>query len=60
MASWREAAALLDTVANSGDAHVRELAQAIHRLDARLEAIESLLGALVEKAALIYGEKHLA
>jgi hypothetical protein len=60
MTSLREAAALIEEIANGSgpSAQLDELAKAAHRLDVRLEAIESVLGALVEKTGLMYEETH--
>jgi hypothetical protein len=57
MTSLREAAALAEEMASSsGDSHLREFARAAHRLDVRIEAIESVLAALIRKTGLMYEE----
>ena len=58
MTSLREAAALVEGMAKTSGSgtHPEELAKAAHRLDARLEAIEAVLGALIKKTGLMYEE----
>jgi hypothetical protein len=59
MTSLREAAALAEGMAaagGSGADHLKEFAHAVHRLDVRLEAIESVLTALIRKTGLMYEE----
>jgi hypothetical protein len=58
MTSLREAAALVKHTAKGGspEAYVDKLASAVHRLDVRLEAIESILAALTKKTGLMYEE----
>jgi hypothetical protein len=58
MTSLRKAAALIEKIAEgsspSGD--LGEFANAVHRLDVRLEAIESVIAALIKKIGLMYEE----
>jgi hypothetical protein len=59
MASLREAAAVAEQMASDssvGAEHLKEFANAVHRLDVRLEAIESVLAALIRKTGLMYEE----
>jgi hypothetical protein len=58
MTSLREAAALVGEMAkgSSPSGHLGEFANAVHRLDVRLEAIESVIAALIEKTGLMYEE----
>jgi hypothetical protein len=55
----REAAALAEEIAANGGATVgqlKEFANAVHRLDVRLEATEAVLARLIKKAGLTYEE----
>ena len=56
MTSLRDAAALVEKMANGGGTHFEQFAKAAHRLDIRLEAIEAVLGALIKKSGLMYEE----
>jgi hypothetical protein len=58
MTSLREAAALIEEMAkgSSPSGHLGEFANAVHRLDVRLEAIESVIAALIKKTGLMYEE----
>jgi hypothetical protein len=41
---------------SSPSGHLAEFANAVHRLDVRLEAIESVMAALIKKTGLMYEE----
>jgi hypothetical protein len=58
MTSLRETAALVEKMAKGQGSGVdlEEFANAVHRLDVRLEAIESVLTALIRKTGLMYEE----
>lgn len=58
MTSLREAAATVEKMASRGAAagQLEQLAGAVHRLDVRLEAIEAVLAALIQKTGLMYEE----
>jgi hypothetical protein len=58
MALLREAAALVGQMAkgSSSSGHLGQFANAVHRLDVRLEAIESMIAALIKKSGLMYEE----
>jgi hypothetical protein len=58
LTSLREAAGLVEEIARGGGpgGHIEEFANAVHRLDVRLEAIESVLAALIKKTGLMYEE----
>lgn len=59
MTSLREAAALAAELAEGSGAdpnHLKDFANAAHRVDVRLEAIEAILSALIKKTGLMYEE----
>jgi hypothetical protein len=58
LTSLREAAAFVEEMARGGrpGAYIEEFANAVHRLDVRLEAIESVLAALIRKTGLMFEE----